>query len=251
EPRKVIVYDINTNHWSQLGVPAWFLAWTGNVHAYQLQTIDPTRQLYFRILANTYDVHQCSIDNDNLTLLFGSACPGTASSPSPSGSGTTARAGIEYFPDRDSLVFNGQGPIWEKRPVGSGEWRSLGLFPDLTRDGIMMAYSAQQHALVFGGGADAGGNNLKWFKMDASGTILQIDDRAFAAANHFSLFANDPISGKFILIQPNAWPSDSSTGYDFWELDIARPAGTQWVYRSDLAARVPDMGYPGYGPHNF
>ncbi|PYS33339.1 MAG: hypothetical protein DMG14_32050, partial [Acidobacteria bacterium] len=102
---KGIGYEVETNRWSVMANPVW-LDPTGKDHSYQLQTLIPG-QRYLRGLANTYHVFSCSIDRNDINAIFDSAdCPGDQSDPAVTPPSLIQRGNLEYFPERNSIIFN-------------------------------------------------------------------------------------------------------------------------------------------------
>lgn len=144
--------------------------------------------------------------------------------------------GLEYFPDRNSLIFvDGDWGVWEFTfTAGSctaGSWTQLantnvqpanGL-PNLGAAGSSMGsyhviarYNRVHRVMLLGGG---GSSNL--YKMTAAGAFSTVTDTP-ATLNYGTtggLLLTDPISGLYLLF------SSDSSGV-FYTLDISSGAGT-------------------------
>ena len=243
---KGIGYEVETNRWSVLANPVW-LDPTGNDHSYQLQALIPG-QRYLRGLANTYHVFSCSIDRNDINAIFDSAdCPGDQSDPAVTPPSLIQRGNLEYFPERNSIIFNAAGSVYEKRVVSPWTTDNWALLADIaaitSADGVAMAYNATDKVIVFGGGAQST-TPFKWWKIDTDGTISRIDDAPiYTNAHGLTLFSADPSSGKYVLIRTNNADNTAipATAYELWELDPKRSPGSQWTYRSDLSTNIPQF----------
>src|SRR5439155_11720585 len=90
---------------------------------------------------------------------------------------TPARGFLEYFPERNSLLFldSAVGNLYEKN-LTSGNWSVVATaYPDLAGDGIAGSYNPIQKVVVLGGGYPNNPSN-KWWKYDASGAFTRIDN---------------------------------------------------------------------------
>jgi len=153
---------------------------------------------------------------------------------------------LEFFPDRNSLITvnNRSSEVYE-RVLTSREWVKVSPASGLTGFGIAASYNPVHKVVVFGGGSKAAPpwtNYRSWYQLDARGKVSPLDDSpvdSYAATS--TLFTVDPVSGNHLLIRPNDFDHQKSTGYWFYELNVTQKPGSQWSRRQDLEAGVPQF----------
>jgi hypothetical protein len=244
---KFIVYEVDTNRWTRLKTPQWYLdtgTKGGNSHGYQYQTV--AKGQFFRASlgppARKSTVQVCNVDRDKIVNID----PKNDWKESVDVPFTFSVGPLEYFPDRNSLVtINTRAGEVHERELDSPKWVKLAKADGMIYFGIAASYNPVHKAVVFGGGSQAAPpwtNVRKWHLLDARGKVSPLDDSpvdSYAATS--TLFTVDPVSGKHLLISPNDFDFKKTNGFWFYELDITRKTGSQWSRRQDLEAAVPQF----------
>lgn len=248
-PIKFIGYDVTANTWSSLPLPSWAPANnTGPWHGYQQEGIIGNKFVKGR--HNSLSMYACDIDRDNIAEIASSNPPipdRLVPNPPPS---SLNRGCVEGFTERNSMLAfdsGGTGKIYEW-VYGSSAWtyfKTLYLNisgATLAGDGIAAAYNPIHSTWIIGGGQSGRGYNRKWWKIDAGGTLTPIDDCPVDSYAHTkTLFACDRVSGKFVLIRPQTFLANPPGPCWFYELDLTRLPGSQWLRRPELEAGIPQF----------
>src|SRR5262249_13747864 len=224
---KFIVYEVDTNRWTRLKTPQWYLdtgSKGGNSHGYQYQTV--ARGRFYRMNlgppARKSTVQVCNIDRDKVEDID----PKKDWEESVDVPFTFSVGPLEYFPDRNSLVtINTRTSEAYERELTSPKWEKLSRVEGMTYFGIAASYNPVHKVVVFGGGSQAAPpwtNVRKWYVLDAKGKVTPLDDSpvdSYAATS--TLFTVDPVGGKHLPNRPNDFQYKKPTSYSFYEL--ARP----------------------------
>lgn len=252
-PIKFIGYDVTANTWSSLPLPSWAPANnTGPWHGYQQEGIIGNRFVKGR--HNSAFMYACDIDRDNIMEIAAStpAIPDRLiPNPPPQ---YLNRGCVDGFPERNSAVAfasQGSGNLYEW--AGGAIWtvfktiyRNVG-GATLAGDGIAAAHNPVHHGYLIGGGLSGTVYYRQWWWIAATGAMTRIDDCPVDTYAHGrTLFTCDPVSGKFILIRPQLFPSGQGEPVQpgpcfFYELDMTRPTGLQWLRRPELEAGIPQF----------
>lgn len=221
--RKFVKYSESNNSWSTLPDPGF---WTA--HSYEHLTINPsTGLIYYReynsLTVDVYDIH---------TGAWGHI-------PSiPMGANQVAGA-LEYFPERNGLVFvDGDWGIWFFG-LSSNEWTlvaetngsqktTLPKLPMGSYDNFS-AYSPAAKAVIFGGGN--GSTNV--YKMDARGKISTVKNAPFVIGVTMTVVTVDPVSGKILVF------TEAQKAYEY------DPATDTWTPLNIPAAPFFTVGVDG------
>lgn len=243
---KSICYDVDSNTWNLLPQPSWASVFaSANGHCYQLQTI--AEGLYIRGRANSYSIFASTIDEPNKADLFNPSSTVEYADVIPTNPpNTSARAFIEYFPERQRVYFfdsGGSYRLYEKTLTGA--WAQAAIVSGLNNDGIACAHNPVRHEMVFGGGVVNYVNGVavyrtQWWKMNSTGVVSPIDNAPMYSYAHGSaLFMADPLTGKYLSI------TATTGGYRVYELDTSKPMnlGLQWARRTDIEALMPQLSY--------
>jgi hypothetical protein len=247
EMMKFIVYEVDSNRWTRLKTPQWYLdtgTKGGNSHGYQYQTVAEGR--YYRASlgppARKSTVQVCNVDRDRVTEID----PKKDWQESVDVPFTFSVGPLEYFPDRKSLLtINTRASELFERTLTGSKWVKVGKCEGMVGFGIAASYNPVRKVVVFGGGSQAAPpwkDYRQWYQYDAKGKLTRLDDSpvdSYAATS--TLFTVDPASGKHLLIRPNDFDYKKTTGFWFYELDVSRRPGSQWVRRKDLEAAVPQF----------
>jgi hypothetical protein len=143
------------------------------------------------------------------------------------------------------VTVNTRASEFYERGLTESKWVKVSQCEDLTGFGIAASYNPVRKVIVFGGGSQAAPpwkNYRKWYQFNARGKVTPLDDSpvdSYAATS--TLFTVDPVSGKHLLIRPNDFDYKKTTGFWFYELDLSRKPGSQWMRRKDLEAAVPQF----------
>lgn len=247
EMMKFIVYEVDKNRWTRLKTPQWYIdtgTKGGNSHGYQYQAV--AKGQFFRLNlgppARRSILQVCNIARDKVEDID----PKEDWKEDADPPFTFSVGPLEYFPERNSLVtINTRAAEVYEKDIGSPKWVKLAQAPGMIYFGIAASYNPIHKVIVFGGGSQAAPpwtNTRKWYTLDAKGKVAPLDDSpvdSYAATS--TLFTVDPVSGKHLLIRPNDFDYKKTTGYLFYELDVARKSGSQWSRRKDLEAAVPQF----------
>jgi hypothetical protein len=238
---KFVAYELDYDRWSLLPYTPYTVA--GNRHMYGLlaNISKPGVNQFFRIGGNDNLIHAWNTDFANPQNI---AYLGTATQPPPiPTSGGVARGGLEYFPERDELIylFDGGGEV-RRKPFASGSWSAFFSNAVLVNDGVGMGYNPVSKVVVWGQG--------QWWKYDVAGTITPLDNYPgargylrFGGEGFTALMAADPGSGKFVFVTTEDL---SSAVVQMWELDPLAATGAQWQRLSSaIEAAWPAFPYGG------
>jgi hypothetical protein len=204
-----VKYTESNNTWSNLTVPDT----TTVSHEYEHSAIDSAGNFYHR------RYHSAEIRKYSHTAQTWSGCTNW-------GNGTFQVGGaLEYFPDRNSLVFlDGDWGVWELS-LASGDCTSTwmqrastiggGFSPQLT--GLFSyhnqsRYSSRCRCIVMGGG----NGSRKLYRYNVDGTFAAIADApvpiAIPQAGSGTIFTVDPVSGLILVWN---YSNASTTMYEY------------------------------------
>ena len=205
-------YTESTNTWTNTlpnPCPDFDRAFSGGIgHAYQHNTINP----------NTGNFYHRQYGTGKVMVFSHSTQSWSQIAPVPSGAFQVAGA-LEYFPDRNSLVFlDGDWGVWE-HSLSTGTWTQRastvggGFTPQLTGVGSyhnVAQYSSACRCVLLGGG----GSGRALYRLDSNAVITRMADAPFSLSTpegngSGSIITADPVSGRVL-----AWTSNG-TGYDY------------------------------------
>lgn len=137
---------------------------------------------------------------------------------------TSAAAGVEYFPERQSLIFASiesgtSGSVLEYKEQ-TGQWsRIAGGFPMGDPHNIA-EYNPIHHVVIFGGGN--GSRNL--YKLNSSGQVTNLSLAPFPIAVQSTILTVDPVSGTYLILNNDStfWAYNVTT--DTWQQLSTAPA---------------------------
>jgi len=226
EPHRFVIFSEATNGWTT-GPLANSCQSTdaGCVsHSYDHNTIDPA----------TGDMYHRLVSTNQVYRLRSSATTWTKLPDIPMGVNPQCCGALEWFPDRNELVyFDGDWGVWAYSPA-SNAWRQIahtnggsgGGLPKLPMESYHNVgyYSPKDKAMLFGGGS-----NLYRYAADGSFTTLRTPPVPVAVTQ--TVIAPDPVSGKFLVF---------ADGNRFYDYDLATDTWTQ-----KNAASVPPIWLNG------
>lgn len=186
---KFITYAAASNAWKLMPTPVW---WDGDPksgkgpigHAYQNNTIDTARGIFFHHQSATRLVHRYDIANDKWSTL-----------PEIKGAATGHGTALAYFPERKGLVriYGGAVHIFEEE---KNTWSLLKeRFPMGPYHNIAK-YNAVDKSVIFG----AGNGSKVLHRMDAQGNVTPLKEAPFVIRISSTVTAIDPVSGDFLVI---------------------------------------------------
>jgi hypothetical protein len=225
---KYIGLSASSNLWFQAPNPPWWCdpqtvsnPYQCSTHAYQHDALDPaTGTFYFRgFNSATVRRHQVDAtidaDWDTITDL-------------PSGAASCIATSLEFFPDRNELVYvNCTDQSLNTWKPGGSSWATVtGPFAmgDYHNYGV---YNPVHKVVMFG----LGNGSTGFHKYDAAGTVVtaQSPPRTFHPSpgdqETLRILTVDPVSGKYLAVAPNG---------DMFEYDVP---GDQW---SPLTTKAPE-----------
>lgn len=203
---KFITYDEQTNTWRQEPdpKPADMLS----THGYDHNTINPgAGELYFRPY-NSSDIWKYHIATKTWSRL--TRIPNRE---------FNCCGAIEYFPERNGLLFVGRNEIAFYK-VGRGGWSSPSATVKTGRYHATAEYSPVDKVVVFGGGS--GVNTV--YRMDRSGRVTRgADSPSPLDSGGHAIFTADPASGKFLLFAEDGTFHVYDAVTDRWQAKSQRP----------------------------
>jgi hypothetical protein len=244
-------YADSSNTWSNLPLPCPTPEDINGVsHGYEQMTINPsTGDLYHRQYSSTnFMVFKQSTQTWN----------SLASIPTTS---FQCCGALEYFPDRNSVIFlDGDWGVWEYS-VADDAWaqrastNGSGFSPQLTGLGSYQNqshYSSMCHCVILGGG----NGNTALYKYDASGAFspiasapMQLNIPENPGTPSGVIFTADPVTGLILVWDGNgsangqAWQYNPST--NAWsQTGISAPIfpGPEGGVTETVAIPIPDYG---------
>jgi hypothetical protein len=221
KPDKFIIYTESTATWSTGPSPCQFASSSGCyvTHGYEHLTINPaTGELYYRTY-NSTQLYKYSPNSNTWSEL----------PPVPTGVKQCC-GGVEWFPDRNELVFvDGDWGVWTYSPASNawtrradtnGNSGAASLSLPMASYSNVAQYSTKDHAVLIGGGR-------KLYKYSSNGAFTPLGDAPLSVQVADSVLVQDPVSGKFLV---------HGNGNIFYEYDL----GTNtWTQRS--ASSVPPL----------
>lgn len=201
---KFITYSEATNSWTLMPTPVW---WGGDPktgkgpigHAYQNNTIDAARGLFFHHQSGTRFVHRYDIAKDEWTKL-----------PEIKDAATGHGTALAYFPERKSLVrvlgdtvhiFDEEKNTWSQLK----ERFPMGPYHNIAK------YNAVDKSVIFGGG----NGSKQLYRMDAQGDVTPLKEAPCVLRISSTVTAIDPVSGDFLVI-------NSDDKGKFYALDVKK-----------------------------
>ncbi len=186
---KFITYAAANNAWKLMPTPVW---WDGDPktgkgpigHAYQNNTIDTVRGIFFHHQSATRLVHRYDIAKDQWSTL-----------PEIKGAATGHGTALAYFPERKGLVrvYGGAVHFFDEE---KNTWSLLkDRFPMGPYHNIAK-YNAVDKSLIFG----AGNGNKMLHRMDAQGNVTPLKEAPFVIRISSTVTAIDPVSGDLLVI---------------------------------------------------
>ena len=219
---KFITYSAATNTWTERPDPVWYPRVGVVQHSYDHHTFDPTRGTFYYhpFGVNKREVHALDVATQTWSR--------TPDILSPSG-WVDCCSGLEYFPERDSLIWNnlegggaGKSEILEW-PIGAGGWTVLDTSTSMGNQDGFTNYNPVHGAIWMGGGIPEGSgpNNCSkcTYKLDATGAVTAFPQAPFALAgiDKFSLIAVDPASGLHLIFTGQFHETHPN---QFWTFDL-------------------------------
>jgi chitodextrinase len=221
KPDKFIIYNEASATWTTGPSPCQFASSSSCyvTHGYEHLTINPaTGELYYRTY-NSTQLYKYSPNSNTWSEL----------PPVP----TTVKqccGGVEWFPDRNELVFvDGDWGVWTYSPASNawtrradtnGKSGASSLSLPMASYSNIAQYSPKDKAVLFGGGR-------KLYKYSASGTLTPVADPPLSVQVADSVIVPDPASGNFLV---------HGNGNVFYEFNMA---ANTWTQRS--ASSVPPL----------
>src|SRR5882724_1260291 len=230
---RMSIYDAATNTWSSsTGTNAYASSYTQAecggwpCHTYNHFAGPRNGKLFYKAYSNrnihVYDIATDTWSNGSIPQL-GLTTPNTS-------------AQLDYFPERDSLIFvDGDWGIWEYtfsnntwtniQATTVGNFHPMGDYENIGR------YNPVRHTIFFGGGVVSGpGVCCKNYELTSGPGVINLADLpanyrlANSGVNGSGILAVDPASGKYI-----AFLSDVNTSAGaVYVLDASNPANP-WI----------------------
>ena len=225
---KFIAYAAATNSWKLLPTPSW---WTGDAktgkgpigHAYQNNTIDPARGLFFHHQSATRLVHKYDIAGGEWSTL-----------PEIKGAATGHGTALAYFPERKGLVrvYGGTVHFFDE---DKGAWTQM-------KDKLAMGpyhniakYNPVDKSVILGGG----NGSKALYRMDAQGNITPLKEAPFVLRISSTVTAVDPVSGDLLVLN-----MEEKLKNKFYALDVKK---NEWRQLPDApiaeGVTAPISGY--------
>jgi hypothetical protein len=235
---KFVTYSAATNSWEVRPDPSWYPSPGGVSHSYDHHAFDPTRGTFYY---HPFGINEGGVHAFDVNSQSWSQAPNISS---PSGSGwVVCCSGLEYFPERDSLIWNnlvgggdGKSEILEWK-IGSAGWTVLDTSAGMGNHHGFTNYNSVHGAIWMGGGIPEGSGSNSCsnctYKLDAAGNLTAFPPAPFALAgiDKHSLIAVDPASGLHLIFTGGRHPTNPN---EFWTFDI-----TNGNWEKQNAAGVP------------
>lgn len=233
---KFVTYSAATNTWTEMPDPSWYPSPGEIQHSYDHNTFDTTRGTFYYHPFGYNSVHAFDV-----TTQSWSEIPDLYSS---SGRGwVVCCSGLEYFPERDSLIWNnlegggnGNSEILEW-PIGASRWNALSTTSGMGNHHGFASHNPVHGVVWLGGGIPEGQRAANCsectYKIDADGNVTPFAPApmALAGIDKFSLIAADPATGLYLVFTGR---SHSTHPNEFWTFDVTNG---NWARQS--AAGVP------------
>ena len=246
QDEKTIVYNDDTNTWTDLGRPPWFSVNPNSaVHGYQHNAFEGNTQYYLQF--GTWNVRTRDVTQGNASWSSVSGPP----------LGGYATGALEWFPTYSggSLVVvqgsgQGTGEVWRRT---GGSWtRISGNTPmgDYHNFGV---YSPVRNMMYFGGGNDdasvGDGRPNKVHTLSNTGTITERANCPARLTVARAISTVDPTTGNLVTItsdkvvriynpDTNTWSTGTAPPPGFWSGTIYSEGEVQGI----VAAPVYDYG---------
>lgn|GEM_PF-1081190 len=221
EPQKFVIYSEASNAWTAGVAPCQGVECQ---HAWGHNALNPATGEFFHRRAGTNQIQRYR--NGAWSSL-----------PNIPAAGAQISGALEYFPDRNGLVWiDGAFGVWFYN-TSTNQWTKLanttgetgGGLQDLTLGPIdnFAVYNPIHKAVLFGGGDDACCRGFRdIYKLDSSGKITKLRNAPIDLGVNSSIVTIDPVSGKYLV-----FGKDRS----FYEYDL--PADT-WTLRGGPAPPI-------------
>lgn len=193
---RTVYYDLATHAWVLV---AGFVDSTSRPpnHAGSQQAVDLVNRRYWRNRITATQLEYFNLDVSGTQTPTGVSVPGSFGGiPDP---------GLEYFPDRQSLIACYGLVLWE-RPNSTGTWGVIGSCE--TGYSAICVYCPFNHCVLFGGGNNVGQGpqGRKLYRLDANGIKTQFSEASVPidvdeARNEY---VEDPTTGVVHVIHRNA-----------------------------------------------
>lgn len=217
---KFVTYSAATNTWTHEPDPSWFPGPGEVQHSYDHHTFDPTRGTFYYRPFQLRDIHAFDVASRTW-----SRAPDIFSYSD----WVVCCSGLEYFPERDSLIWNnldgggdGRSEIMEW-PIGASDWTVLSTTPGMGNHHGFTTYNPVHGVIWMGGGIPRGGRPQNCsdctYMLDAQGNITNLPAAPFdlAGIDKFSLIVADPVSGMFLIFTGQFHDTNPN---QFWTFDI-------------------------------
>lgn len=218
-----IEFDENTNTWARMPTAPTDTGF----HTYDHAAIDPaTGDYYFREISNRVWKYSGGL----WTLL-----PNIA----PSAYDTACCGGLEFFPERNELIFvdGSTQRLFVWRP-GQTSWSTVSIGPTLGDYEIFTEYNARRKVLYMGGG---NGDDYGLVVMNELGTLTRVASSPAELGQSGSVQSIDPNTGNLLLFASNNQIYEYDPLTDTWALRGSHPLVGGYNF---MAAAVP---VPEYG----
>jgi len=194
-PRFIALHE-DTNRWEILPQPAWFPCPVGGaMHGYHHTALDAVgRVLYHRPFGGTRVLQRL-----DMTTGIWSELPAI-----PQGVHDYANnccVGVDYFPERDTLVFasleNGTVGRVIEYSEGSGAWTSIAGDLPMGEYQHFAEYNPVHGVVWFGGGN--GTNGINTHRLNADGTVTTMTPAPFILGVQQTIVTVDPTNGDYLV----------------------------------------------------
>jgi hypothetical protein len=192
-----VAYDLASNTWSSIGLPAGLSAGPDNgsaaeswVHGYDFNAIDQTRGIFY--MRRIDKIHRYSIAAGSwLTPLT-----------MPSDYWNGVMGGLEFSPEIDRLVFfniaAGTGHIYNPN---TNTWSSINSYPGFAGSNAHAFFFRSNLGHIYTGAGN--GFDQKFHRYNANHTITALANMPVAGSVIYANVIADPVSGKPLLFSIN------------------------------------------------
>jgi hypothetical protein len=211
QQEKTIVYNDDTNTWTDLGSPPWYTVNPGSaIHGYQHNALEGDTHYYLIYGTQTVRTRNVTQGNASWSTLANSAPM------------TGATGALEWFPTYGAngslIAITGADIVrWNKT---TGTWSSLPT-QSIGPYHNFAVYSPIRDILYFGGG----NGSAAVYKMSNTGTITACASCPVDLGIIASVTTIDPLSGNLWAITSDQVVRIYDSGLDSWSTDTAPPAG--------------------------
>lgn len=220
-PPRYVTLDEATAQWKIEPTPEWAkpLSW---FHAYQNNTIDEARGIFYHHPSYTNIVYRLDIEKNEWTKM-----------PVINGAPLAHGTSLVYFPEMHGLIRVLGGTVYQFTE-DTNSWKCLGEKFKCGPYHNMSVYNPVQKVVYFGGGNGSG--NL--YKLLPDGTTTEIKECPMQLAVSAAVLTCDPTSGDLIAIN-----SEKAVAYNAKNNEWVPLDRTKWPYTYCPSMITPISNY--------